>query len=374
MKRTSLVLISGLILGNSLFAGNGCPGYTPKKKPKQKSECSCKCEQMSHERGPRREITPNAGPCVSDGVDLFVTFDFIYWTAREEHVEFATTTGHVTANASSQTTSGHGAHPDWKFKPGFKIGAGLNFDHDGWDLLAQYTWYRNRDNKKTIRPGANTILQDSIIVVNGSFQNSNISSAQGKWSLNHFDVIDLELGRNFYISRYLMLRPFAGIKGSWQKQQFNATFNGIGTAPSGNMAPLTSTSYNELKYWGLGLRGGLDTSWHFTRTFSLFGNLAISTMWDFFKVSRIDNSQIAGTNTSLVNVKNDNHFILPVIESEVGLRYEEWFCDDRYHFSIEAGWEHQWWNGMNQFYQIIVGTRLGDLMVQGLTIHARFDF
>ena len=384
MSKISKLFIPCLVLGSSLFAGNGCPGYTPQKKPKQKpkSECACKCEQMSHQRGPRREVTPKAGPCVSDGADLFATLDFIYWTAREEHLSFAATSGQTTASSSSSVSTGKVFDPDWKFKPGIKIGLGLNFDHDGWDLYANYTWYRSGDNTKTARPGTSTNLIDPFIGVNGTFQTTSsngttLSSAKGKWDLSHFDVIDLELGRNFYISRYLMLRPFAGLKGSWQKQKFDVTYNGIITRAQQTGGPTGATvftSHNELKYWGLGLRGGLDTSWYFTRTFSLFGNLALSTMWDYFKSTRNDNQVTSGLNTSLINFSDNIHLIEPVIETEIGLRYEEWFCDDRYHFSVEAGWEFQWWSNMNQFDQLAMGARLGDLMLQGLTIHLRFDF
>ena len=88
------------------------------------------------------------------------------------------------------------------------------------------------------------------------------------------------------------------------------------------------------------------------------------------------------------NVKNDFHTIKPVLELYMGLRWEDWMCCDCYHYSIELGWEEQWWANENQFFSVeplvivnngpnrsrLTESRLGDLIMQGLTVKVRFDF
>lgn len=92
-----------------------------------------------------REITPNAGPRVTNGVDVFITADFIYWTSREEGLAFARSgiADYSEAIALGNTKLGNTYYPKSKFSPGFKVGVGLNLGHDGWDTYLNYTWFHN---------------------------------------------------------------------------------------------------------------------------------------------------------------------------------------------------------------------------------------
>ena len=370
MSKTSKFIIPGLVLGaSSLLADNGCPP------PKPKPECPSKCAQMSHERGPHREITPNAGPCVADGADMFVTVDFIYWTAHEDGLRFAYTDGvNNTLSASPTSTTGKSAFPDFKFRPGFKVGLGVDFEHDGWDLFLEYTWFRSNTNKRSITAASGTTLgSEQVFLASTAVVPATFTSASGKWQLEHFNVVDLELGRNFYISRYLMLRPFAGMKATWQKQKFDNSYSGTTTAGA---LSATIADNQEQKPWGIGMRIGMDNSWHFTKSFSMLSNIAFSGMWEQFKNTRYATESLSnGTSAILHNLKSNFHAIRSVIEWSLGLRWETWFCDDSYHFSIEGAWEMQWWENQNAFDASAVNfIKSGDLGLQGFTLHLRFDF
>ena len=334
------------------------------------------CAQLSPTGGPDWIITPNAGPCVECGVDLFITAEFIYWTAREDHLAFAAQGSLQDNLVTPEVRKGKVAEPGWKFSPGFKVGLGFITDHDGWDLYANYTWLRPKTSKKKLHPVGDLVVQDAFnwigtTTLAGTNNGQTISKAEGKWALD-FNVVDLELGRNFFISRYLKLRPHFGLKGTWQKQRMDTKFKSV----NANGDKFVARNTDRLDYWGIGIRGGLDTSWHFNTCFSLFGELAISNLWERFEVERKSTTQ--NLETRLFSVPMylcDNfHTIKPVIELFLGLRYEDWFCCDTYHMSIEAGWEEQWWSDQNQLIQYWVETRGGDLFLQGLTVKLRFDF
>ena len=107
-----------------------------------------KCAQIWPTRGPDWIITPGAGPCVARGFDVYITVDFIYWTAREDHLGFAFK---QTVDANNSVVSrGNVSQPDWNFRPGFKVGLGFMYNHDGWDAGANYTWFRGRNTKKSV--------------------------------------------------------------------------------------------------------------------------------------------------------------------------------------------------------------------------------
>lgn len=348
------------------------------------SDCcadSCiNCAQLWPSRGPDWIITPNAGPCVCNGADAFVTGEFLYWKARCDYLGYAITTGNSTNSPIPSSSCGRVYHPDWKFAPGFKVGLGMLFDHDGWDIYANYTWARFHDIKGSVHARSPAkLVSDFLCGLNGYF-NGNATTqvfnefASIKWQLD-FNVIDLELGRNFFISRYLHLRPHFGLKTTWQCQEMEVLFKGIGLNTTANATfPFVTTSCNKINNWGIGIRTGLDTAWHFTKSFSLVGETAITALCESFKVPRKD---VEKRNDSLfnTNLHYENKFttIAPILELYLALRWESWYFCDCYHVSLEAGFEEQWWAKQNQFSQIAVETRAGDLFLYGFVFQIRFD-
>jgi hypothetical protein len=134
------------------------------------------------------EITPDAGPRVACGIDLFVTADFIYWTTRMDGLGYAATNVQI-GNADKGTVS----HPDAGWDAGFKVGLGYNLPHDGWDIFAEYTWLRPSDK------GNVTNNNGTMVMLQRDSASAFIQSASADW--NHdLNVVDLELGRNYFIS------------------------------------------------------------------------------------------------------------------------------------------------------------------------------
>lgn len=335
-----------------------------------------------------REITPNAGPRVTNGVDVFFTADFIYWTARQDGLPFARSglVDYSEASVLGNTPQGQTYYADGKFSPGFKVGAGLNLGHDGWDTYLNYTWLHCNHSQKVISTNASALSPVSLwevatvgnnfgtnnFLVLGSFLN--IGSATGKWAY-HFNNFDLELGRSFYISQYLTLRPFSGLKGTWSKQFYDVSYGNF--LSSDVASDVSSTVMNARQaFWGIGVRTGLDTSWYFDRNWSIFGNTALAALWGRFNNTRQDTVNTTGNQSFMaINTKNQFHTVKPVAEFQLGLRYDYWFSDDDYHFGIELAWEEQVWFNQNQYIDLIqpAGPH-GDLILQGFTLDLRFDF
>ncbi len=221
--------------------------------------CNDLCIPLCPSSVPDWEITPNAGPFVLNGADIFLTGEFTYWTMRQDHMGFAVKNEEVTETTIVTSDTGSVFHPDSNFRPGFKAGLGITFDCDGWDLYANYTWFRARDTRKTaIASGTKQVidLNWAVLPNNNTFsqvQPGRIftytwSISQGKWELD-FNVVDLELGRNFFISPCLQLRPYFGLKGTWQKQQMDVDV--FGTPDSMTNVMFNATGEYCLTYWGV---------------------------------------------------------------------------------------------------------------------------
>lgn len=339
-----------------------------------------------------RVITPNAGPRVSNGADVYLTADFIYWTARQDGLAYSRT-GIITpteATAGVVVQNGSTQFPPTKFSPGFKVGAGLNLGHDGWDTYLQYTWFQTSQSNTS-----NTLVTDSTVqpqrplwdtagIQNSSTDPDSIDligyeSATGKWSLR-FNNFDLELGRNFYVSQYLTLRPHAGFKGCWYDQNYRVNYSDLTQTVSSTVLTYeTARLKMDQDFWGFGIRTGMDAAWYFTKNWCFFSEASVALLWGQFQVARkdslVDTTTDPATVYSVVNSAQSFHTVKPVLETAFGVRFDYWFSDDNYHFGIDASWEEQLWMNQNQFFKLFDGhANFGDLSFQGFTLRVRFDF
>ncbi len=340
------------------------------------------------------QITPSAEPAVTRCADPFLTADFIWWRAQEEGLQYAFN-GLSNANPGiagnpgapyKQADKGSTKRPDFDYEPGFKVGFGLKFRHDGWDAYAQYTWWRNEknDTKSSVHRDSDNdsyvmgdIFCPSSIFAQGFFsggvgQNGLIAfdtqSAEAKWSL-HFNVLDLELGRNFWISKWLTLRPFVGMKFSWLDQDFDVEYEKIFATPNFQTKVLF-----DLDQFGVGLRAGLDSTWYMWKNWAVFGELAFTGLWNDFDSKRKDLfSNGSNPFQTILNLHDSNHLVSVVLEWALGLRFETAFHHDDFMFMLQAGWEQQVWFNQNQFILMPTASS-ANLNFEGLTLKAGFYF
>lgn len=319
-------------------------------------------------------ITPNAGPRVQDGADVFFTADFIYWSVREEGLNFANTGYAAGGTAVSTLSRGSTYAPSFTWRPGFKVGMGLQMAHDGWDVTAEYTWLNNGTRSKSVtNPTTATYDLTPTFIIDPINTYVAVDTASGSWKSN-FNTADLDLGRQYFISHYLILRPFAGLKASWQKQNYNVTY-GTTTGSTTTYERSASTE----RFFGIGLHTGMDAAFQFDQNWSMYGDFAISALASHFNLSQTATTyNVTGTTTTASNYlgkyKAIYNTITPVLELGMGLRWDYWFNDDSYHVGLSLGWEQQLWWNMNRFATIMEPGYAGNLSMQGVTFKFRFDF
>lgn len=321
------------------------PTYTP---PPEKVKC--------HEKEPDclpLEVLCDAGPKVCMGSDLYFTGSFIFWWPHQEGTEYAM------SGIGTDPNKGDTHDVDYGGKPGFKVGLGYAPPHDGWDLYAFFTWLHASGDDATSADNLSTLV---------STFNPTLTGANVDWELK-FNTLDLELARNFFVSRYLKIRPFAGVKGTWQDQDYTVNYL------TDNVAFGPRRIRIDQDYWGFGIRGGMNSAWHFTNMCSLFGNFAISALWSGYDVDRKDSEFPLGVENIDVETKNNFHTVSPVLELAFGFRFETWFYHEEYHIALDLGWEEQVWWGHNRYITLSQPQHNGgDLTFHGITFTTRFDF
>ncbi|MCB1106948.1 MAG: MOMP family protein [Chlamydiia bacterium] len=302
------------------------------------------------------KILPNAGPRIRGDWNVFLTGDFIYWTVRQDGLLYA-----VSGAGAGVSGSVHGL--DWNWDPGFKVGLGFNLPHDGWDLFAEYTWIHS-DARDSTEQAAVTSNLIPYWVVSGSADF--LTRASANWDV-HYNNLTLDLGRNAYLSQYMKLRLFAGLHTAWIDQDYKAEYTTIANA-------IHRLDLDQ-DFWGIGLRAGLNNSFQFTKDFSFFADLALSILWGQFDLSRLERNTVNNVTTTALNTGVKPHTAEPVANIGAGFRYDVWFSQDRFHFLLQAGWEHSLWILHNEVIKnLSEPDHGGDFYLQGFTLKARFDF
>jgi hypothetical protein len=336
---------------------------------------------------PSQIITYPQAPRVSGWANYFFTSDFIYWMATADSYQFAASGVPTTENGNIDppTSLGRTPSPAFAFEPGFKLGAGLKFPHDGWDFYANYTWLYPAKVRASLSSSDGHMIgpadpywgSPTLSYVKNSFQQS-------------FNIIDLELGRQFFVSRFLTLRPYFGLKTAliYQHQRnyltvFNDDSNGLDGNAGSSLVPTGDIITNliqkvNVKSWGMGIRGGFAPVWYFMKDFGLYGNLAISCLWTYFQnhlkteYSGIYIDPITAAVSPIGGITGligrVFHAVTPVIELGLGLTYMTFFRVNERALTLSAGWEEQVWIGFNG------GLPGGNLSLQGFTIKASYEF
>ncbi|MEX0961802.1 MAG: Lpg1974 family pore-forming outer membrane protein [Simkaniaceae bacterium] len=394
-KRKKLSLIICLVVQSTLIAqeneanesGHGMMATESQPQCDYKEEpgsCPYSCDEQKNVPC-NRGITFEAGPQVVCGWNLYITGDFLYWTAKEDGIAYATT-GSAPQNATvSVPEEGSIRHPNESWDPGFKVGMGYNFPFDGWDIYAQYTNFNTHNSRSYSSNPQNPNNQlANIWGIGGSGignstnlpPNQAINSASSKWNLD-FDLIDLEIARNYYVGRCLAIRPHFGLRGSWQDQYYDVIYL---TPPIGGPGVLNQwTMTQKMDYWGIGLRSGLDSSWKLFRYFSFFVNGAVSVLLSHFEVHRTDNqiafdaNDLPVSNLDLLRTRNSYYSLKGVFDFFIGLRFEKWTENERFYFKLDAGWEEQLWISQSNFFRLEENAH-GDLGLHGLVIKMQMTF
>jgi hypothetical protein len=299
--------------------------------------------------------------------------DLIVWTAQEAGADCWAEA--ITSNQSSLSDDLRQVH--FGLDLGFRVGVGYGMKHDQWDTTVYYTWFYTKGTDHTSRgPGSIHSTFIGNFYVNNP-EGSGISgpayeSASIAWTIR-FNMVDWDLGRNFWISKSLALRPFIGIKGGSIHQFIHSKWQN----PEVSESDFFNVGIENLKnnFWGIGPEAGIDTKWvlfnaenHFL---SLFGNISGAVMWGHWSLKDVYYNDIQQKIT--VNPQSLNSGA-PMVRVLTGLEWNMDFEQNRYRFSTKLGYEMQFWLKQLHFYSFTGGRLDNQLTLQGGTLEFSFDF
>lgn len=365
LTAASCLLFSGGLFGaqidkpsssEKLYAKNEC---CPQPKPCCAEPCPPQC----------KDVTPSARGCHCRN-GFFGFADFLYWTADEDP---STVYAFHLSDTSAQIGSVVNLYTS--ADPGFRIGAGGNLSYDGWDFAGAWTYYHNSStNSVSVLTNGTNLGLFSVFLTDG---NPGIPTASATWKLN-YNAMNLDLGRAFYVSKGLSLRPFISSETIWMHRWLAVNY-GVEDAGQPIIVNTPGKYRGRANFWSTGPRAGMDTKWVLGCTgWNLTSNIALSMLFGEFKSSAMC---VQGPLNSLrADYTNKYWSAIPHLQLMLGLGWESCFCSDQYFISFSAGWElNQFWS-VNNFLnaspdvETIILSTSGGVFMQGLTFRTKFDF
>ena len=318
-------------------------------------------------------VNPSSRFQVDNGWNVFLDVEFLWWVAKEDGLFYAQngfTNQQTTAVPPDGTIEFNGrlekVHPHWH--PGFRIGLGGNMLYDEWDIFLNWTWFKSHTKEK--KHGLLLVLWGHPDVDSPGNTATGASSAKGNWRL-YYNILDLEMGRAFWVGKHFSLRPFFGIRGAWIDQRFKVEYD-LTTAPSTDLHLKAESDFE-----GGGIRAGFDARFALLGGWSFYGIASASMLYGFYDCDFREKWE----SVKIAVSKDKFHQAASTAQLALGIRWDGYTHNDRYHFGLYAGWEQNIWFGINKMNHFFSSLHDGDLQqmnsdltLQGGTFGIRFDF
>jgi hypothetical protein len=312
--------------------------------------------------------------CLRNSWDFDVTASFIYWHVSQESMDTAVV---FPTSLASPLLSHPGAvaYQQFKYKPGFKVGLGLNLDHDDWVLRAEYTWLHQKVSSSETAPstptGPGTWSSNDwdLFIAFGPVAAASVSSS---WKMK-LDMVDVVMDRPFYEGTMLTVSPYGGMRALWLRQRFNITYpDTTGT--------VLSLSQNRSSCWALGPTAGVGGHWLLGAGFRFEGNAGASILYTrYTKISTTQHRSVPiGTLDTTSSLRNYNA-LRPVGQLAVGVGWGMYTCGNEFYFDVALDYEFLYFWDQNVMRMWVSNLQayvdhIGDLQMHGLTATFRFDF
>ena len=357
--------------------------------------------------GPTNEgISPAVRPYTCNG-DWVITAAGLYWNAHMDGMEYAVDTKVNNSNSFNRANliDAEYKNPDFKWDFGFKFGIGYNTTCDGWDIGVVWTRYHGRasSHDEAEKDDNHTLLPLwSSFAVNPGDEPVDLPDAplfatdiETQWNLK-LNLVDIELGREFWNSKRLTIRPHVGLRIVSIEQEFDIEHKGgswtfeevdynTDLQQNGNSISQNNEVDLENDFKGVGIRAGLDTVWNFGCGWAIYGNTAFSIIYGRFHIEHDETNREAAspfTKTKILDSEESFRASRFIADLALGVQWSSLFCDCKYGFAVKLGWENHIFLDQNQLWRVnpkveiinIFNQRRGTLDTQGWTLTFVFDF
>ncbi len=329
--------------------------------------------------------TAEAGPMIVDGYDVTIGLGAIYQSAALAGTDYAVAEQGIYQSIEGDLTEflptdGSIKEPESAWAWGINAMLGFNFERDGWDLRLTNSYYDTNETN-TIESGYGGVLIPTRIVPDLYYDyasDSLVAAAEAHSRLGvAYDLLGIELGRDYFVSSHLAFRPNYGLLASWLWNDQKIDYSGdVATG----LQILEHNIYNvhdRSEWFGIGPQFGLGSTWGLGKGFSIFADTKGALMYGRFKTSHHESITRASTDETdpseyYIDVTSNSRRIVPYIQSILGVSYSCFSDDNKNHFLFRLGYNVQVFFNANQFIYPSQEYLNGDPDTDGYNIVPRF--
>lgn len=396
-------MVASLLAATSVFGQGqgqtqgGCPTQPPVCKP------TPRCGPLQAPQQPTN-CAYNAPAEINTGmqgdINFFAAGSFLYWQPSQDNMSVGLTSNNQVLVSTAPEVSINGSFIDmnFKFKPGFKVGLGMNLQTDDWDGYAEYTrvhgQHSTSSNGVRALPSIFATWGHPFLLAptNGA---GNIFESVASTYNNRLDFVDAEMGRMYYVGKSLLFRPAWGARAAWILQNMSVHYANVGITSAisdatGSISALPSalSVYQRTHSWAVGPRAGLNMDWVLGCGFRFFGSGYGDILYTKYNVKdktvllpRVNTGAFRIGNPVSVITHDKVGLVRAHLDFETGFGWGSYFDNNNWHIDLSASYGWQVFFAQNMFRQFqddqVVGNNTmphGDLYVQGLTATIRLDF
>lgn len=277
-------------------------------------------------------------PCPPQCGHGFIGADLLYWRPFQDGLDTCCPTDVSNTTLPDgriiSTFEGRGKNADFKWNPGFRVGAGYEFACSNWDIGALWTHF------------------------NSKAHGSQCDENRFRWNID-LDVIDLLVAYHCNCNSCFTLRPYVGLRGARIDQKLRH-----GRSPNSTTFAITDNNltgtHNKQKFNGLGPLIGLETDVKVACGFSLFVNGTVSWLYGRNDV-RFTNSTATIDVIDFCRIKNKIDSTLLAADASIGVRWQRCFCTNK-QFFLQLSYEH------HRYFDYSRIGNCGDLSFDGVQI------
>lgn len=382
-------LPAGLFSNNTIAANNTVASNTAAASNPQESSSTT----QTNIRG---QLQPTSASAPVDK-GWFFDASFLYWNAKVDGYNFANKIKLKGLNPggvpTSVTAKAHIESPNFdSWDPGVQVGVGYIFpQREQWRTRLSWT-HLNTDNHHTESTNFADLPNEYLATTLAPFVIGTIADrAAAHWSL-HYNILDLELDRQFFVGKWLSFKPRIGLRAAWINQHFRTKYHSFFVTTADTFPFHNSFQCNQ-EFSGIGLKFGSDVQFYMTKAWSILGNLSTSLLWGSTELKQKVNGQIFPTASTFfpetVKVKQSIDKIKANLEGQLGLQWQTYYHQGKYRFATSALYTFSYWFSQNNLTNQIIGfppvvtpsfpaidevATNGDLQLQGLNLQFEFDF
>lgn len=265
-----------------------------------------------------------------------ITADLLYWQAKEN------------GQAIALSEKGSVKNPDFEWDIGFRIALGYLIPHDHWDLRLSWT-HLNTD--------AHSHHKGTLFPTWPIASTQSVDEVKLHWRL-HLGIVDLDLIKELRIGNRFLLRPFLGMRTAVIRQKEYIYYWGL----------LEDRVSMKNKFWGMGIKTGIDFVWEFSKCWNLYFENAVSQVFGDFHMHQTEKLD------SLKNFDLHDQFdqTSSIVDTAIGLSFTYKCC------TLKAAWENHLYMAQNQLLHFTSSNKFfsnqGDITLQGATLSFQYAF